>query len=187
MAGPLRDEIIRLSDGRALAYAEWGDQHGPPAFFFTRGSGVRTKRKHGERGSVSSASTDRASAAQICSLAGASDWPADVVELADALDVERFAVAGFSGGGPYAIACVALIGDRVLRAISRQRSAGWSRSSRSRRRPRSTIRRARSSSSLPSPGRSSRATSRPRTLLRCSRPARCRSAEPTLRPRPSRR
>jgi pimeloyl-ACP methyl ester carboxylesterase len=31
---PIRDERVRLRDGRALAYAEWGDEHGRPVFFF---------------------------------------------------------------------------------------------------------------------------------------------------------
>lgn len=30
---PTRDESIRLPDGRALAYAEWGDPDGRPVFF----------------------------------------------------------------------------------------------------------------------------------------------------------
>lgn len=33
------------------------------------------------------------------------DWPDDVLELADALNIERFAVLGISGGGPYSLAC----------------------------------------------------------------------------------
>lgn len=38
---------------------------------------------------------------------------ADVAQLVDALGVERFAVMGASGGGPHALACAALLGDRV--------------------------------------------------------------------------
>ena len=33
------------------------------------------------------------------------DWPDDVVEVADQLGIERFAVEGLSGGGPFALAC----------------------------------------------------------------------------------
>jgi pimeloyl-ACP methyl ester carboxylesterase len=41
-------------------------------------------------------------------------WPADVAALADHLLVDRFAVVGLSAGGPYAVACGALLPDRVL-------------------------------------------------------------------------
>ena len=38
---------------------------------------------------------------------------ADTAALADAFGVGRFAVAGASGGGPHALACAAMLGDRV--------------------------------------------------------------------------
>ena len=41
------------------------------------------------------------------------DWTDDVVELADALGLGRFAVAGISGGGPYAAAAALRISDRL--------------------------------------------------------------------------
>ncbi|MFI2753962.1 alpha/beta fold hydrolase [Cellulomonas sp. P22] len=43
-------------------------------------------------------------------VAGAAD---DVAQLADALRIERFTVMGASGGGPHALACAALLPDRV--------------------------------------------------------------------------
>ena len=37
----------------------------------------------------------------------------DVEAIADALELERFATWGISGGGPHALACAALCGDRL--------------------------------------------------------------------------
>ncbi|CAN5218063.1 alpha/beta hydrolase [soil metagenome] len=42
----------------------------------------------------------------------------DVEQLADALGIERFAVMGASGGGPHALACAAVLPDRVLAAAT---------------------------------------------------------------------
>jgi len=43
---------------------------------------------------------------------------ADVAVIADALGFDRFAVLGQSGGGPYALACSALLPHRVIGAVS---------------------------------------------------------------------
>jgi pimeloyl-ACP methyl ester carboxylesterase len=42
----------------------------------------------------------------------------DAAAVADAFGVDRFAVFGHSGGGPHALACAALLGDRVPAAVS---------------------------------------------------------------------
>lgn len=42
----------------------------------------------------------------------------DVSEIVDALGVARFAVMGASGGGPHALACAALLPDRVVGAVT---------------------------------------------------------------------
>jgi pimeloyl-ACP methyl ester carboxylesterase len=46
------------------------------------------------------------------------DAAGDVTAIADALGIERLAVEGGSGGGPHALACAALLPDRVLAAAS---------------------------------------------------------------------
>jgi pimeloyl-ACP methyl ester carboxylesterase len=46
------------------------------------------------------------------------DCAADVALLADHLDAERFLVAGWSGGGPHALACAALMPERVMAAAT---------------------------------------------------------------------
>ena len=43
-------------------------------------------------------------------------YPHDILELADALDFESFAVMGASGGGPYALACAYRLPDRLTAA-----------------------------------------------------------------------
>jgi pimeloyl-ACP methyl ester carboxylesterase len=45
-----------------------------------------------------------------------SDAAADTAAIADALGIDRFAVWGISGGGPHALACAALLPDRVTAA-----------------------------------------------------------------------
>ena len=49
------------------------------------------------------------------------DWPGDVEYLLRRLDVEEFAVSGFSGGGPHALAVAAspVLGPRVSRVLLR--------------------------------------------------------------------
>jgi pimeloyl-ACP methyl ester carboxylesterase len=41
------------------------------------------------------------------------DWPDDVLFLAGQLGIDRFAVLGWSGGGPYALACAHAAPERV--------------------------------------------------------------------------
>jgi pimeloyl-ACP methyl ester carboxylesterase len=44
------------------------------------------------------------------------EWPDDVLDLAQALGLARFAVLGMSAGGPYAAVCAARIPERLLGA-----------------------------------------------------------------------
>jgi pimeloyl-ACP methyl ester carboxylesterase len=45
------------------------------------------------------------------------DFAADVAELCDGLEIDRFAVVGLSGGGPYALACAHEMPARVVTAV----------------------------------------------------------------------
>ena len=123
--GP-HDRVLKLPDGRLLGYAEFGDPAGGMLFFF-----------HGCRGSrFSGAFLDAAAkerGVRVVALErpgfGLSDfqlgrsiaaWPADVLEAAQYLGCERFAVLGFGAGGPYALACAAMLGEQlsVVSAVS---------------------------------------------------------------------
>jgi pimeloyl-ACP methyl ester carboxylesterase len=49
----------------------------------------------------------------------------DVEAIADALEIDQFAVLGRSGGSPHALACAALLPDRVTRAGILMSLAPW--------------------------------------------------------------
>jgi pimeloyl-ACP methyl ester carboxylesterase len=49
---------------------------------------------------------------------GVADAAGDVAAILDALGVERFATWGASGGGPHALACAALLGERCAVAVT---------------------------------------------------------------------
>jgi pimeloyl-ACP methyl ester carboxylesterase len=113
--------VHRLSDGRRIGYAEYGDPDGLPVIAL-----------HGTPGSrFMFAPTDEAARARGLLLIaperpgyGFSDayhfdtlaeTASDVESLADALHFDRFALIGVSGGGPYAVAAAALLKERILR------------------------------------------------------------------------
>src|SRR5262245_8312045 len=114
----LRDDVIRLGDGRRLAYAEWGDPEGATVFFF---HGTPMSRLYCPDEGVTAASRVRLVTVDRPGIGGSdvlprrtfADWPSDVVELADAIGVDKFAVVGWSAGGPYAAACAARIPARL--------------------------------------------------------------------------
>jgi pimeloyl-ACP methyl ester carboxylesterase len=114
---------VRLDDGRTLHAYDTGDgehvvcwHHGspnigaPPAPLFAASAplGIRwiSYDRPGYGGSTPRPDRTVASAA------------ADTAAVADALGVDRFAVMGHSGGGPHALACAALLPDRVTAAVS---------------------------------------------------------------------
>jgi pimeloyl-ACP methyl ester carboxylesterase len=110
---------IRLPDGRNLSYAEYGNSDGTPLFFFHGLPGSRLLRHPDESIATSLGvrviNTDRPGMGYSEFQPGRSllDWPDDVTALADVLEIDRFAVAGFSGGGPYAAACAYKIPQRL--------------------------------------------------------------------------
>jgi pimeloyl-ACP methyl ester carboxylesterase len=112
--------VQRLVDGRRMGYAEFGD---------TRGAAVLAI--HGTPGSrFMFAITDQAARARRLRIIaperpgyGLSDYrrrqslaqvAEDMKVLADALGLDRFAVIGVSGGGPYAIATAASMPERAI-------------------------------------------------------------------------
>jgi pimeloyl-ACP methyl ester carboxylesterase len=114
---------LALPGGRTLHWYDTGGgpltvlwQHGtpnlgaPPEPLFPAGArlGIRwlSYDRPGYGGSTREPDRDLAAAARYASA------------VADAAGVERFAVMGYSGGGSHAIACAALLPDRVLGVVT---------------------------------------------------------------------
>jgi len=117
------EDEIRLRDGRTLAYAEYGSPRGQPIIHC---HGTPSARVEGEMTFGSSAATELGLRIIVPDRPGMGrsdfqpgrrivDWPGDVQELATALELDRFAVLGSSGGAPYAAVCAVRIPDRVSR------------------------------------------------------------------------
>ena len=115
--------MVKLRDGRRLAYTEWGDpdgvpiihQHGMPGSRleheaepdFYRSLAVRVITPDRPGYGLSDPHPHR----------GLLDWPSDVEELADSLGIHRFGITALSGGGIYALACAAVIPNRLIDVV----------------------------------------------------------------------
>jgi pimeloyl-ACP methyl ester carboxylesterase len=113
---------VRLRDGRSVGYAVYGDPDGRAGFYFHGSPGSRIQARLGD---------DAGARLGVCIIAverpgfglsdfkarrAIADWPRDVVEVADALGIDQFAVMGPSGGGPYVAACAREIPHRLTSA-----------------------------------------------------------------------
>lgn len=108
-----------LPDGRKLSYYELGDPNGRPVLLFhgtpsCAASWLFAAEPARELG-VRALAIDRPGVGYSSPKRGrrVADWPRDVASFADALELQRFAVLGWSGGGPYALACAAALPERV--------------------------------------------------------------------------
>jgi pimeloyl-ACP methyl ester carboxylesterase len=113
------DQSILLHDGRKLGYAELGDPQGMPLLHFHGFPGSRYEGlpmdKPGKKKGVRIIVPDRPGQGLSTFKPGRkmTDWPQDIMELADSLELDRFAVTGVSGGGPYALVCAWKIPERL--------------------------------------------------------------------------
>ena len=107
-----------LSDGKRLCWAEYGDREGKPVFVFHGNPGSRLSwgaMPHTPflKG-VHLVAPDRPGYGLTDFKRFALQrWPNDMMELADHLGIDRFAVFAPSGGAPYALACAWKFPDRL--------------------------------------------------------------------------
>lgn len=118
---PQESETIKLSSGKTIGIAHYGDINGPAVFYF---HGSPSSRLEG----AVWAKAAQATGAHIIALdrpgVGLStlqpdrkllDWPPIVAEVAEHLKIEQFYVLGMSGGGAYALACAKEISPEKLK------------------------------------------------------------------------
>jgi pimeloyl-ACP methyl ester carboxylesterase len=114
--------VVRLGDGRRLSYTQYGD---PDGFAVLNAHGglacrldVAAAAPAAKLCKVRLISPDRPGVGRSDPQPGRTilDWTRDVTELLDCLDVNRFAVMGWSLGGQYAAAVTYALPQRVTRS-----------------------------------------------------------------------
>jgi pimeloyl-ACP methyl ester carboxylesterase len=119
----LNQQIV-VSDGRKLGFNQYGPTNGSPMFYFHGSPSSRIEF-------TLFGNEDLLEKLNVCLIAadrpgsGLSDfqpnrkfldWPMDVVALANHLELEKFSILGYSGGGPYSAVCAYSIPDRIIKA-----------------------------------------------------------------------
>jgi pimeloyl-ACP methyl ester carboxylesterase len=121
-AGSRAPEMVITRDGRTLTFESWGSPAGVPVFLMhgTPGSrsGPRPRPSVLYRLGIRLIAYDRPGYGGSDPLPGraVAHAAADVEAIADYLGLTRFSVLGRSGGAPHALACAALLPERVTRA-----------------------------------------------------------------------
>jgi pimeloyl-ACP methyl ester carboxylesterase len=118
---PAVDRIVRLLDGRSVSYAQYGTPDGFP--IVNAHGGLACRLDVAAADSVATAagirliSPDRPGVGRSDPQPGRTvdDWARDVARLLDLIDVDRFAVMGWSMGGQYAAAVGYALPGRVTR------------------------------------------------------------------------
>jgi pimeloyl-ACP methyl ester carboxylesterase len=115
------DRTVLAPDGRRLTVRELGDRSGAPVFFLhgTPGSRVgpfpRGPLLHHVGVRLIAYDRPGYGGSDRLPLRNVAHAAADVKTIADALGIKHFSVVGRSGGGPHALACAAMMPDRVDR------------------------------------------------------------------------
>lgn len=116
----MRNFTVTLKSGVSLDVTESGRPDGKPVFFVHGTPGSRKPfvqhSKSAEELGIRYITYSRPGYGNSTRCEGRSvkDAASDVKEIADHLGIKKFAVWGFSGGGPHALACAALLPDRVV-------------------------------------------------------------------------
>lgn len=123
MSVDIDERELVLTDGRRLAWREWGTRDAPALLYFHGTPGSRFGLRPGDplvaRPDLRVLVVDRPGYGRSdpAPQRTLSSWARDVEALADAAGLARFVVAGVSGGGPHALACACVLPERVALAL----------------------------------------------------------------------
>jgi pimeloyl-ACP methyl ester carboxylesterase len=118
---PKFNQQLELPDGRRLGYDKHGPTEGRPVFYFHGSPSSRleimlfTNEKLLQSLKIHLIAVDRPGMGLSDYQADRSllDWPEDVLELADKVNIDLFAILAYSLGGPYGAACAYAIPKRL--------------------------------------------------------------------------
>jgi pimeloyl-ACP methyl ester carboxylesterase len=121
IARPKLEGNVAVGDDRQLGFAEFGDPQGRAVFWLHGTPGARRQipteaRVYAEENSIRLIGVDRpgigsSTPYQYDTVVAFAD---DLRTVADTLGIDKMAVVGLSGGGPYALGCGAAMPDRVV-------------------------------------------------------------------------
>jgi pimeloyl-ACP methyl ester carboxylesterase len=116
--------VVELPGGRVLAADDVGDPAGTPVLYLHGAPDCRLAR-HPDDGvaaeiGIRLVAVDRPGygASDPLPIADPRAWAADVEGLVDRLGIDRFGVAAWSAGAPWAFGLAAALGDRVARIVT---------------------------------------------------------------------
>lgn len=115
-------KLMRLTDGRALCFSEFGDINGKPVIYFHGFPGSRLETQRFNQIALTSnyrlITIDRPGMglSTIDRKRSILSTVQDIISLADHLSIDKFSVMGHSGGCPYVAACAYYIPERLTGA-----------------------------------------------------------------------
>jgi len=109
--------------GKLLAWNEYGDPNGKPVFYYHGwpSSRLQARLAHhlARERNLRLIAMDRPGMGKSTLVPGRklADWPPLMAAFADHLGIAKFGQIGVSGGGPYVLACAALIPERLTGSV----------------------------------------------------------------------